>query len=63
MATRPAYILACEVDVRDPRFPAQCMAWTNQMRSEIQEIIALTNGTIATSKALIKQADRLLALR
>jgi hypothetical protein len=59
--TYPAHILA--LDIRDPTFPAQCIAWTTQMRSEITETIALTRKTLANSRSLLKEADRALAGR
>ena len=57
MVTRPLPHL----DVWDPGFAAGCRAWTNQIRSEILETVALTRRTIAESKALIEEADRVLA--
>ena len=63
MMTRPPYIMASELDIRDPKFPAQCLAWTGQMRSEMNDLVMMTERTIATSKAVIKKTDRLLAWR
>jgi hypothetical protein len=47
-------------DIRDPDFPAQCTAWTAPIRSEIQEILAVTRRIIEESWALLKGADRML---
>jgi NAD+--asparagine ADP-ribosyltransferase len=58
MLTRPARILPSERDIRDS---AQCAAWTNQMKSEMAELIGRTKATIARSRALMKELDRLLA--
>jgi len=63
MLHHPAYILPSELDVRDPNFRARCEVWAIQTRFEIEEMFVLTNETIATSKALIEEADRLLAWR
>jgi hypothetical protein len=57
----PAYILPSDLDVRNPNFRARCADWAIQTRSEIKEMSVLTNETIATSRALIEEADRLLA--
>ena len=63
MIAHPAHILPSLLDTSDPNFPAQCAAWTDQMRSEIKEAVALTRKTITSSKLLMDEADRLLALR
>jgi len=63
MLHHPAHISPSELDVCDPNFRGQLAAWTIQIRSEIEEMFVLTNETIATSKALIEETDRLLALR
>ena len=61
MLTRPSYILPSQLDICDPDFPAQCQRWTAQMRSEMQETIALTRQMITETRALLKEADRVLA--
>jgi hypothetical protein len=53
--------LPFELDARDPDFARQCLLWSSQTRCEIQEVIASTKHTIAISRALIAEADRLLA--
>jgi hypothetical protein len=60
MLARPARMLPSERDIRDP---AQCAAWTNQMTSEMAELVGRTKVTIARSRDLLKELDRLLAVR
>lgn len=60
MLARPPHILS-PPDVWDPDFPAKCQAWTRQKRSEMQELLARTERTIAETKALMKEADRIVA--
>ena len=60
MLTRPAYILS-PPDTTDPNFPALCAVWTGQMRSEMQETIGLTRKTLAESRALMAEVDRIIA--
>jgi hypothetical protein len=40
MLDRPSHTPPLRLDVRDPDFPAQCIALTNQMRSEMRELVA-----------------------
>jgi hypothetical protein len=63
MKNRPSHILPLLLDVRDPDFPTQCMGMTDQMRSEMTELIAGTKNEIATSRTLMAEIDRLLARR
>jgi len=60
MLTRPTRILS-PPDISDPDFPALCAAWATQMRSEMQETIALTRRTVAESRALMEEVDRVVA--
>ena len=57
----PTHILALKVS--DPDFAAHCLAWTHQMRSDMDATVGLTKDTLATSKVLMKEADILLARR
>ena len=61
MLTRPSYILPSQLDICDPDFPAQCQRWTAQMRSEMQETITVTKQTLAESRTLMAEIDRVLA--
>jgi hypothetical protein len=63
MATRPSYILPSELDARGPDFHAKYVVWRAQMRSEIKETVALTKVTIAGTRVLMAEADRLLGRR
>ena len=49
------------LDAKDPDFPRQCLAWAFEAKSEIMELIAKANGDIAISRALMAEADRILA--
>jgi hypothetical protein len=48
---QPNSHLPFHLDARDPDFARQCLIWSAQTRSEIQQIIA---------DALIAEADRIL---
>ena len=63
MLTRPAHILPSELDIRDPGLCAQRGAWTGQMQCEMTELVARAKATIATSRELLKELDRVLASR
>jgi hypothetical protein len=52
-----------ELNVRDPKFPAKCMALTERMRSEMDETVAQSKTTIAETRILIAEANRLLRQR
>lgn len=56
-----SHLLPSKLDIRDPAFPARCMAMTDQMRVEMGELIVLTRKHIDESRVLMAQADRLLA--
>jgi hypothetical protein len=60
MLTSPSHIL-CPPNIGDPDFPAKYMAWTAQIRSEINETVALTRKILAECRGLLKEADRVLA--
>ena len=60
MLTRPSHILV-PPNADDPDFAARSAAWTSQMRSEMQETIALTKQTLTNSRALMNQIDRVLS--
>ena len=59
--TRPSHIVPSQLDIRDHSFPAQCLAWTDQMRLEMKQTIALTKEAIAESRACMVETDRMLA--
>ena len=52
-----------DIDVRGPGFAREMLRWSLQMRSEIHQLVAGSNEAIATSNALIAEADRILARR
>ena len=53
--------LPYELDSRDPNFAREMLVWSEQTRRDIREVLAGTRRTIATSRSLIAQADRILA--
>jgi hypothetical protein len=56
-ARRPDYSSSSDFDVRN------CRSWQKQQQYEIVELIARTKETLAASRLLIEEADRILALR
>jgi hypothetical protein len=50
MPTRPTHILSA-TDITDLNFPAQWRTWTDQMRAEMKETVAIRRRTIDESKA------------
>jgi hypothetical protein len=53
--------LPYELDSRDPNFAREMLEWSEQTRREIQEVLASTRRTIATTRVLIAEADLILA--
>jgi hypothetical protein len=51
------------LDICDPDFPGKCLSWTHQLQCDISELIAGSKETLAESRGLMREADRLLALR
>jgi hypothetical protein len=60
MLSRPSHILSPS-DLSDPDFHAKCVAWTDQIKFEMDEAIALTRKTLTDSRYLMRQVDRQLA--
>ncbi len=52
-----------ERDPRDPQFPQKAVMSNSQTQCELMETIVATRETIATSKALLAEADRILGQR
>lgn len=50
-------------NIRDSDFPEKCLLSPHQVQSDMDELIAGTRATLAESRALLQEADRLLALR
>jgi hypothetical protein len=59
----PEHIDLLELDVRDPKFPARCLALTAQMRCDMQASVERTIVVLAESKALMAEIDHMLAPR
>jgi hypothetical protein len=58
-----SHLFPSELDIRDHSFPSRCMAMTDQMRSEMNELVALTKATLAESRTLMTEIDCMLARR
>ena len=50
-----------ELDARAPDFARECLAWSSQTQGEIQGLIAATKRVIADTRALMAEADRMIA--
>ena len=60
---QPDYSSPADLDIRDPDFRSKFLLWQNQQHCEIADLIERTKGTLAVSRALMEEADLLLALR
>lgn len=49
-----------ELDARDADFSCQMRMWSSRTQRDMQELLVAGEATIATSRALIAQADCLL---
>ena len=58
---QPHHTLPLELDVCDPKFLLQMRLWAFGATFEMKEIVVATQKTIVTSRALMAEADRLLA--
>jgi hypothetical protein len=47
----------------DPDFSLRALAWAHQSVGELKEVVSDTKRTIATSRTLTRDVDRLLARR
>jgi hypothetical protein len=50
-----------DLDSRDPDFDRKMLARASRVRCEMHELILLTKETIATTRALMAEADRMIA--
>lgn len=55
--------LPFERDARDPNFARDALVWAAQTQQDIRELVTATRHTIATTRALMAEADRLIAHR
>jgi hypothetical protein len=53
--------LPFELDARDADFARECLSWSSQTQCEIQDLIAATKRVIADTRALMAEADRMIA--
>ena len=54
------YLVPSQLDTRDPNFARQSSVWAAQTQWEITALIEGTKKTIADSRALMVDADRIL---
>jgi hypothetical protein len=52
-----------DFDISDPDYPKQVLAWALQAQCEMHELVLLTTETIAATRILIAEADRMLACK
>jgi hypothetical protein len=52
-----------QLDVRHPDFLRHYCSWAFQCRTDMMEAVIATRKSIATTKALMAEADRILARR
>ena len=50
-------------DARGPNFGREMLQWSQWVQSEIDQLVAGSHEAIATSNALMAEADRILARR
>jgi hypothetical protein len=50
-----------DLDIRDPDFGRKILAWAFQAQCEMHELFLITKGTIAATRIMIAEADRILA--
>ena len=64
MGNHSAYhSVPADLDTRDPAFARKYFLWARQVQCEVVELVAGSKETLAQSRALLLEADRLLALR
>lgn len=56
---RPAARL--DLNNRDPDFDRKMLAWAFQVQCEMHELVLITKKTVTATKAMIAEADRILA--
>ena len=53
--------LSLDLDIRDPDFHRIALARALQAQREMHELVLITKETIATTRALMARADRMIA--
>lgn len=48
-------------NIRDPDFDRRMLAWAFQVQCEMHELVLTTQETIAATKLMIAEVDRMLA--
>lgn len=60
---RGRHLFPLDLDIRDPEFPRKAISLTLQIQREFQETVIATKKTLAVSRELLADADRILAKR
>lgn len=55
------HLTPSQLDTRDPDYANKYSLWAGRTECDLAELIAATRETIASSRALIVEADRILA--
>lgn len=55
--------LSIPLDTNDPNFDRKMLAWTFQAQCQMHELVLRTQETIAATKLMITEADRMVACR
>jgi hypothetical protein len=63
MARGHPFLLPAEIDIHDVNFARDMLSWSLQTQRDMDELVAATKKTLATSRDLMAQADRVLARR
>lgn len=50
-----------DLNTRDPDFDRKMLAWTFHVQCEMHELVLITKETIAATRRMIAEADRILA--
>lgn len=50
-----------DLNVHDPNFDRKMLAWAFHVQCEMRELVLITKETVAATKVLIAEADRILA--
>lgn len=58
---QPYHALPLELDAGDPNFSSRMCLWAFSAACEMKELVVATQKTITTSRALLAEADRVLA--
>ncbi|MFY9835340.1 MAG: hypothetical protein WAK55_02530 [Xanthobacteraceae bacterium] len=61
MADHQRLALLTKLDISDPDFPRKWDLWASEIAIEMDELVAKTKKTLAQSRTVMAEADRLRA--